>query len=173
VIDAILEAWSLKDLPRAGWARAGVAQPESVAAHSWGVGVLVLLLLPPHLDRGRALAYAALHDLPEVRTGDITPADGVPATEKRRREAAAMIELCRAFPPDLLATWLAYEAQGDAESRFVRELDRLDLAFQAVAYAEAEQTDVRTFVASAQAFIRDPVLVPLLEQLQARLDRRG
>ena len=49
----LLEALSLKDLARAGWVRAGVQHPESVAAHSWGVAWLVLALCPAELDRGR------------------------------------------------------------------------------------------------------------------------
>ncbi len=32
--DALIEALGLKDVVRAGWVRAGVKQPESVAAHS-------------------------------------------------------------------------------------------------------------------------------------------
>ena len=75
--DRLSAALALKALPRAGWVRAGVRHPESVAAHSWGVAWLVLVLCPPALDRGRALAIAVAHDLPEVTVGDITPHDGV------------------------------------------------------------------------------------------------
>ena len=64
--ERLLEALGLKALPRTGWVRTGVPAPESVAAHSWGVSWLVLVLLPPHLDRHLALAYAVLHDLPDV-----------------------------------------------------------------------------------------------------------
>src|SRR5690606_14882322 len=133
---ALIEAVGLKALPRTGWVRRGIAGPESVAAHSWGVAWLVLALLPPALDRGRALAYAVLHDLPEVRVGDLTPSDGVAPAEKARREHAAMDGLCASLP-HLAATWRAYEAQADPEARFVRQLDRLDMAIQAVAYERA------------------------------------
>src|SRR5262245_31586095 len=86
-LDLLLEALRLKALRRAGWVRVGVPAPvESVADHSWGVAWLVLALLPEGLDRGKALAYAVLHDLPEVRTGDVTPMDRVPKEEKARRE---------------------------------------------------------------------------------------
>ena len=33
--DALIQALGLKSVLRAGWVRAGVKQPESVAAHSW------------------------------------------------------------------------------------------------------------------------------------------
>lgn len=166
----LLEALGLKALPRAGWVLRGVDAPESVAAHSWGVAWLVLALLPAELDLGRALAYAVLHDLPEVRTGDLVPADGVAPDDKRAREAAALEGLTAGLgrAPDLRARWHAYEAQADPEARFVRELDRLDMALQAVAYAEDHGLDPDEFLASAAAVVADPALTPLLDALRRR-----
>ena len=159
-----LEVVHLKAVDRAGWIQVGVGRPESVAAHSWGVAWLVLELLPSDLDLGRALAYAVLHDLPEARVGDLTPHDGVDRCAKHALEAAAARDL---LPPALHARWEAYEAQADPEARFVRELDRLDMALQAVVYAE-EAVDVRPFFASAREVVRSPPLVRILETLEAR-----
>lgn len=169
MIEALLGALALKALPRAGWVRRGVPGPESVAAHSWGVSWLALVLLPPGLDRERALTYAVLHDLPEARVGDLTPHDGVPREEKARRERAAMAALCAALPDGgrWLAAWEAYEAQADPEARFVRQLDRLDMALQAVAYQRAGGGDLTEFLDSAARVIDDPALRPLLEALRA------
>jgi putative hydrolases of HD superfamily len=169
VKEALVEALGLKALPRAGWLRERVPAPESVAAHSWGVSWLVLVLLPPHLDRRRALTYAVLHDLPEVRAGDRTPHDGVSHAEKSRAEHAAMVGLCAGLPNggELLSTWEAYEAQGDEEARFVRQLDRLDMALQAVRYAREGTTGLAEFLDSAEAGLTDPVLLALLRDLRA------
>jgi putative hydrolase of HD superfamily len=169
VLDALLEAVGLKDVARAGWVRRGVPQVESVAAHSWGVAWLVLVLLPPGLDRARALTYAILHDLPEVRVGDLTPFDGVPRHEKHRREAAALESLAAPLPASIADAWRAYEAQGDEEARFVRQLDRLDLAIQAVAYAPRTPGALGDFLDSARSAIHDPRLVRLVEALASRL----
>lgn len=167
MIDLLLEAARLKALDRTGWVRKGVPSPESVAAHSWGVSWLVLLLLPDDLDRGRALTYAALHDLPEVRVGDLAPSDGVAPEDKARREHTAMADLCRAHP-HLVGAWEAYEAQADAESRFVRQLDRLDMAIQAVVYAEAGAEGMNEFLASAAEVIEHPALAAVLRGLALR-----
>lgn len=169
VLDVLIEAVGLKDLARAGWLRRGVPHVESVAAHSWGVAWLTLVLLPPGLDRARALTYAVLHDLPEVRVGDLTPADGVPAQEKHRREAEAIASLATPLPASIAEAWRAYEAQADAESRFVRQLDRLDMAIQAVAYAPRTPASLDDFLASAATAIHDPRLVRLVEALASRL----
>ena len=163
-LDTLLEVAALKGLDRAGWVRRGVPCPESVAAHSWGVGWLALVFAPPELDRGRCLAYAALHDLAEVRVGDLTPADRVPQAEKHRREAAAIHSLL-ASRPDLAALVAAYEAKADAEAQFVRQLDRLDMAVQALVYHRAGHAGMHEFVASAARAIDHPALRPILDQI--------
>jgi 5'-deoxynucleotidase YfbR-like HD superfamily hydrolase len=171
VTELLLEAVALKDVARAGWVRAGVPRPETVAAHSWGVAWLVVALLPPELDRERALLYAVVHDLPEVRTGDVTPRDGIAPADKHAREHAAMAALCAQLPSRgeaLLRLWETYEAQADPESRFVRELDRLDMAIQAVAYARRHGLALDEFVASAEAVVTHPTLRAILDDLRRR-----
>lgn len=168
-LDALLVALDLKGLPRAGWRRRGLTDVESVAAHSWGVAWLVVALLPPELDRARALTYAVLHDLPEVEVGDLTPHDGVSREDKAAREHAAMARLTAGWAPHLRATWEAYEAQADPEARFVKQLDRLDMALQALAYAERSGRDLQEFVDSAAAHIEHPALRPLLDRIRGRL----
>ena len=56
---------ALKLLPRAGWLQRGVARPESVADHGYGVAALALALgwLAGEEGRGRLLALAVVHDI--------------------------------------------------------------------------------------------------------------
>lgn len=143
------EALGLKDVRRAGWARVGVGEAESVAAHSWGVALLVLLVAPPELDRHKLLVMAVLHDLAEVRVGDITPADGVPREEKHRRERVAMAGLL-AERPDLLAVWEEAEAGESPEARFLKTVDRMDMGVQGRRYM-SQGVDVSEFLATAAA----------------------
>ncbi len=126
-------ALGLKDVRRAGWVRVGHAQAESVADHSWSVALLALLHCPPELDREKVLIMAILHDLAEVQIGDLTPYDGVPPAEKHAREDAAMVDLLEEHP-ELLAIWRASEARESPESRFVKQMDLLDLRLQAERY---------------------------------------
>jgi len=147
----LLEALRLKELPRAGWVRAGVPAAESVAAHSWGVAWLALVLCPPGLDRGRVLAMAVLHDLAEVRTGDLTPVDGVSAAEKSQREAAALEAILAPLgnAAELVALWREFEGRQSPEARFVRACDKLDMALQARRYGALHGLDLGEFVDSA------------------------
>ena len=148
--DFLLQAYHLKHLSRAGWCRVGIHVPESVASHSWGVALLVLLLSPPHLNRERMLELALVHDLPEVIVGDITPHDNITKKEKQRRETQAATTL---LPPHLFAIWKEYEEHQTEESIFVHMLDKLDMALQAVAYEH--QADTQEFVSSAKKKIPD------------------
>lgn len=161
---ALIDAFALKALPRAGWVRVGVARPESVAAHSWGIGWLVLALSRPGIDRGRALAIAVIHDLAEARVGDLTPYDGIDKEEKRRRERAAIEALLAPLPDaaSLLALWWEYEAGTSAEGRWVKALDKLDMALQAAIYAASDGIDPAEFVDSALARLDDASLRALV-----------
>lgn len=146
---------ALKHVDRAGWLRVGIQSPESVAAHSFGVATLGLILCPPELDRDRVVAIALLHDLAEAVVGDITPHDGVSVDEKRRRERNAAAELFAARP-DLWALWEDYEQNRSPEAHFVHELDKLDMGLQAQVYGE--EADTAEFLASARTKIHHPAL---------------
>ena len=156
----LLEALQLKEVTRAGWVRVGVQAPESVAAHSWGVAWLVLALCPPMLDRGRALAIAVLHDLAEVRVGDLTPSDGVPKGDKARMEAEAMSGLLSglAGASEFEALWREYEDGSTPEGRLVKACDKLDMALQAARYEATQGLELSEFLDSALSKLTDPTL---------------
>ena len=160
VRERLLEALALKEVTRAGWLRVGVAEPESVAAHSWGVAWLVLALCPEGVDRGRALAIAVVHDLAEARVGDITPHDGVAADAKSAAERAALGELVAplATAPELQALWEEYETASTPEGRFVKACDKLDMALQAERYRRGQGVDTAEFVTSALSALDDHLL---------------
>ncbi len=138
--EALLEALGLKDVTRAGWIRAGVANPESVAAHSWGMALLATQLCPDELDLQRVLELCILHDIAEVRVGDITPHDNIHPDEKHRLETQAIHEM----GIEAIEIFAEYESQSTPESRFVRYLDKLDMALQAEIY-ESQNLDLSEF----------------------------
>ena len=145
--EALLEALGLKDVIRAGWLRSGVKNPESVAAHSWGMSFLATQLCPTHLNRERVIEMCIIHDLAEVRIGDITPHDGISFEEKSHRELKAFISMD--LGEKSLDLFKEYEAQLTAESRFARFLDKLDMALQAEIY-ESQNIDLSEFKESAK-----------------------
>jgi putative hydrolase of HD superfamily len=138
--EALIEALGLKNVVRAGWVIAGVEGPESVAAHSWGMALLATQLCPDDLNLQRVLELCILHDIAEVRVGDITPHDGIAPEEKHRRESKAIHEM----GIDASEIFAEYESQDTPESQFVRYLDKLDMALQAEIY-ESQGLDLTEF----------------------------
>ena len=66
----------LKNLPRRRVAAARIALPETVAEHSFRVGIVgMTLAMIEGADAGHTAALCLLHDAHETRTGDV-PAVG-------------------------------------------------------------------------------------------------
>jgi putative hydrolase of HD superfamily len=138
-LEALVEAYALKDETRTGWQLRGVESPESVAAHTWGVALLVVRFCPPEVDRERALTLAIAHDVAEAETGDIATrvesgTQSVDDDEKQRREREAMSGPFAALGEELHDAWEAYEARTTDEARFVKDMDVFDTCLQALAY---------------------------------------
>jgi putative hydrolases of HD superfamily len=141
-------AMKLKTLKRAGWLRCGVAPCESVAEHTFGVALLALLASGSDVNSERCVALALVHDLAESLVGDITPHDAVSPEEKRQREAEAIDELAQLLGEDheLPRLWAEFENGKSPEAKLVRDLDVIEMAWQAVEY---QNTGSLTAVAAA------------------------
>jgi len=134
---------TLKLLPRTGWLQRGVTNSESIAEHTFGVATLALIVgdQVPSIDRGRLLTIALLHDIAEALVGDLPYSArrlfGAPA--KHQAERFAMLELLDGLPQanDYLALWDEYEEGGSREARLVKQLDRVEMLAQALAYERA------------------------------------
>jgi putative hydrolase of HD superfamily len=161
----LLRLLGLKEVPRKGWTRHPIPRVESVADHSYGAALLAWLLCPSELDRARVLELALLHDLAEVVTGDLIPADGVPDEVKKSEERDALEELLRGFPARERALELLqeYQAQNTAEARHVKAMDRLDMALQSQAYEQAHGVDLKEFRESAHPVLERAGLLDWLK----------
>jgi 5'-deoxynucleotidase len=160
-VQALLTLYSqvaaLKLLPRTGWLQRGVASAESVAEHTFGVAVLALLIgnTVAGLDRGKLLAIALLHDMAEALLSDL-PASArrlIGVEGKRAAERRAVEELFGDTPQraDYLALWDEYAAGASPEARLVKELDRVEMLAQALAYERAGSRALAEFWVGADA----------------------
>ena len=154
--DELKEILGLKNVLRAGWVRAGIESPESVAAHSWGMSMLALKLAPKELDLARILSLCIVHDIPEVRVGDLTPHDDT--STKAEDELKAMTEIA----PEWVGLFEEYEQGKTPEAKFVKQLDKLDMALQAEIYQSKFDIPLTEFIESARLRIDDEVLKNLL-----------
>lgn len=198
-ITAVIDAVQLKDERRTGWQLRGVSEPESVAAHSWGVAYLCMVFADRatadfaargrELDPDRAVRLAVVHDLAEAQTGDIpTRADTTaqtPAPEQTHTaEKTAMDTLTGPLPDAVRRSWDDYERRESPEAVFVKEMDLVEMCFQALVYEREDRYDplegdpdafqeydaLDEFFATAEPRFQTTLGHELFEQIQDRYE---
>lgn len=155
-LDTLLELQALDRLPRVGYAMRGVAAPESVAEHLFHVGFLVWLAGREEtgLDLGRALEIALLHDLAEVRLGDLPrpAARYFPSGTKAAAERAMLADILAPLAGDPVSLLSDYQQGESREARLVAACDKLQLLIKAYFYYQAGNRGVAEFFAAFEHF---------------------
>ncbi len=138
LLDLLLELQALDRVPRTGYSLRGVPEPESVSEHAFHTTFLAWALAgeEPELDRARVVELALVHDLAEVRTGDLprTAARYLPAGAKAQAERAAVRELLAPLGERDQSLVAEYQAAETREARFVSICDKLQLLIKASVY---------------------------------------
>jgi putative hydrolase of HD superfamily len=164
----------LKRTPRSGWLQRGVALPESVADHSFGVAALAVLLAPhiSEIDSGKLLALAIVHDIGESLLTDLPlSAQQLFGKEQKQSAERRAVEQLVAGQPNqgLVPLWEEYTAGASREARLVKALDRIDLYSQALAYERAGNRNLEEFWGGhALGWDEFPLLQELAVELAAR-----
>ena len=145
----------LDALPRTGYLYSRVPQPESVAAHSYGVCLVAMLLAdriarreePPEIDRAMVLEMAILHDLGEALTTDIpSPIKRfLGRAEVKKGERRALESMVSHIEPRYVEIWSRYEASACLESRIVHVADTIQMMVKVLQYEAAGLGDLRRF----------------------------
>jgi putative hydrolase of HD superfamily len=140
----------LERVPRAGWLLRGVTDPESVAAHSHALALLVRLACdawPGRFDAERALSMALVHDCAEVATMDIPMPAGDAAfrAAKGRTERAVVRSLFDGLPGGAAELFDEFEAAATPEARLVRGLDKVQMMIRAACYEREGRGDLEDF----------------------------
>lgn len=150
MIESLLAIYHLKDTPRAGWLLRGIRDPESVADHSWATALLCYLYAPvAGADPARSVEIALVHDLAESVTGDlprrVDPPAGAPSAERKselEREAFRALFPAGSERADAVrALWEEYEEGATIEARFARDMNLVDMCFQALIYESDRRYD--------------------------------
>lgn len=147
----------LDRIARAGFVLRGVAEPESVSAHSHFVALMALLFAeeyPGQFDPAKTLGMALTHDLAEARLMDIP----MPAADKHLREAkdqaeaALLSELLDGFGPHY-GEWHAELVAGSTpEARLIRGLDKAQMMIKIVMYQLEGRGRLKEFWANPKNF---------------------
>lgn len=175
LLDLALELQSLDRLPRAGYVLRGVTDPESVTEHSWHVLFLVWALgrRIPEVDAARAVEIALVHDLAELRIGDLprTSSRYFPEGAKNTAESAAMEEILAPLPPEARELYAEYQAAATPEARLVKACDKLQLMLKVAAYERWGAAGLAEFWDNPENF-PDGGFAPVRELFEALRRRR-
>ena len=161
-VRAYFELSHLKQLYRQGWLKRGIStrRCESVADHSFATALLTYWLARaefPELDAERVLQMALMHDLGEIYVGDLTPQDQINPQSKHEQERRAVNQIFDNLPGGntYILIWEEFEAAISPEARFVRQIDRLEMALQACLYEHQGETGLQEFFDSADLAVSD------------------
>ena len=186
-LSLLIELQRLKRLDRTGWTLRGLPNgTESVAAHSFGVGVTAMLLADlanakgVSLDTEKILRISLLHDWAEALVGDMprTATEFFGGEARRRAETAAFARMVEGVDSsDRRYTRLLedYEQRTSLEAKLVKVADVIDLLVEALALERAGARGLDEFWDAAKLpdFQLDGVIQEIVSDLfQALLKAR-
>lgn len=133
----LFEAGHLKHLPRSGWLLLGIKGPETVAEHSFRVGLVgIALAALEGADPGHTAALCLMHDVHETRIGDV-PSVGrayvttaIPQAVTAHQTSGMPDEIAKVFQE--LTT--EYETTETLESKVAHDADKIETLIQASEY---------------------------------------
>ena len=150
MFEHLAKIYPLKCTKRKGWLLKGLRDVESVADHSYMLGMLCMLAKVHYSDSeinfDHCIQIALVHDLAEAQVGDITPHDNVSDEDKYNLEFNAF----RTLPKEFKMLWLEYETQITIESHFVKDCDKFDMIYQAYLYEQHQGENLQEFFDSAK-----------------------
>jgi putative hydrolase of HD superfamily len=172
VIRLMLDLHPLDRIPRAGFLLRGVAEPESVAAHSFFLALLVCLVAPrcnPPLDVLKAARMALIHDLPECRTMDVplTVTDPAFRAAKAGAETALFGGLFAGQTGDWDGLFAEFQGGESPEARLVKGLDKVQMMIKVMGYEGEGRGRLGEFWENAENFLDygDPLVKSMFDEI--------
>lgn len=149
IINFYLLATSLKDKIRTGWKTWNIDRQriESVAEHIYGTCILAIAIdseFDLNIDIYKVVMMLVLHEIEEVKIGDLTPFDKITAEEKRRIGKQAVEEVLGSLTKGINYIELIeeFEKLETKEAKFAKMCDKLEADIQAKIYCEEKSIDM-------------------------------
>ena len=143
LIQFYLLATSLKDKIRTGWKIWNIDRQrvESVAEHIYGTCILAIAIdseFDLEIDIYKVVMMLVLHEIEEVKIGDLTPFDKITQEEKRKIGKQAVEEVLAPLTKGINYIELLeeFEKLETKEAKFAKMCDKLEADIQAKIYCE-------------------------------------
>lgn len=173
VLEVYFEIQSLKNLFRQGWLQNGIDKKhcESVADHSFSITMLAWLLAEeyfPEFNLTKVLQYSLIHEIGEIYAGDITPSDNITDSKKYDLESEAVRKVFNKLKngDKYFRLWEEFELGKNQEAKFVKQMDKLEMALQAHYYENTLEVNLQDFKDSTKSVLKDNILKDLLKSIK-------
>lgn len=167
-INLIKDIGKAKRTKRNGWLREGIIEAESVADHSYRVAVMALIFGNKlNVDTDKLVALSLLHDLAEGIMGDLVIERGLDINDQRRKvkEKLEFKIFKKMFNgvsrKDITTMFGEIINYATSEAKILKQLERLEMAVQALEYEEQYGKDLSEFFENADYHISHPYLKEL------------
>ncbi len=127
-------------------------EKESVAAHSWQLAVM-FMLMQPHLEHQvdglRVLKMLLVHDIVEAEVGDIPYSTALLHPElkqkKREMERAEIVKIKAMLGDEggeeIYGLWNEFEERQSSEAKVAKAIDCMEANYQAILYGDISYWD--------------------------------
>ncbi|MBI4980209.1 HD domain-containing protein [Candidatus Woesearchaeota archaeon] len=171
----LLEVGKLKKVKRTGWLLKGISSPESVAEHSFRVAVMAMTLSEGRdLDRFYLLKMALIHDIAESITtdlvwehGKISDLEKLKSKHQKELKSAKEIISGLSSEEDYFVIIDDYINRRSQEAKFLKEIDKLEMAIQTLEYEEVAGGSLDEFWENVEKYLKDEQLVGILGELKS------
>ena len=181
LIELLIQSGGLKRIKRTGWALKGIDDAESVADHTWRMGLMIMLLAPKGLDMQKLLEMNTVHDLGEIGVGDIKWEAGRRVIGdqrvKQRDEIASVMRIFdgHAEGKKYISLLKEFNNQKTLEAKFLKQIDKLEMAIQAYEYQIGGHPGYKLdqFWENAEKYLEGRELEPVFRELQKLRNKEG
>jgi len=117
------------------------------------------------LDSEKVMRLGLFHNLGEIYAGDITPRDGLNLKDRFIKEHCAVQKVFSHLPnPEkYIDIWLEIDQEKTPEAKFVKQVDRLEMALQANLYERMNYSNLDEFFLYVKKKITSKELKSILD----------
>ncbi len=164
-----LLATELKDKIRSGWKVWHIDRQrvESVAEHIYGTCILAISIdseFDLSIDIQKVVMMIVLHEIEEIKIGDLTPFDKPTQEERRKMGRKAVEEVLDTLTKkqDYIELIEEFEEKKTRESVFAKMCDKLEADIQSEIYCEEKSIDINN--KENAEFLKDKRIEKLLNE---------
>ena len=158
------ELYKVKTVRREGWIRRNIQLPESIAEHMYGCYLLGIFFLPNNIhqcidynipdikkyvqySKKRILEMLLLHDLAEVKIGDIVSPEKVYEDEESENKRFDYYEYLCSFPGvyglgNQKGVWEEFSENSTINAKIANDIDKIEAVIQAYMYQDTNEIDM-------------------------------